>query len=86
MATQEVHKFTKLLKPSHPTSFSELIRVEKILVSSYFDDPITINSSYASCHRYTVKVLFISLVFVPLQFVPFNHQSPSSQLLNKLNI
>ena len=69
-------KFTKSLPH---TFLSELRKVEKIVVSGYFDDLITINSSYASYHRNIAKTikLFISLVLVI--------QSPSSYLLKKLN-
>ena len=70
--TALTHGFTKLLKPP----LSELRRVEKIVIAGYFDDLITINSSYASCFRNVSKIieLFIALGFVihpsKSQFIP----------------
>ena len=55
---------------------SELKRVEKIVVVDYFDDLITINSSYASCFKGVTKIikLFIALRFAvhasKFQFIP----------------
>ena len=60
--TEGPRKFTKLLK--HP--FSELIRVEKIVIAGYLDDIITINSCYGSYLRNVAKIIksFITLPFV----------------------
>ena len=52
--TEGPRKFTKLLKP--PLSLSELRRVEKNVIESYFDDLLTIDFSYASCLRNVAKL------------------------------